>query len=417
MINTNINQPTLNIGTIGHVAHGKSTLVQSLTGIKTMKHSKEQELSLTIKLGYANFKIYKCDKCPDPKCYYNISSSILEPELDCPYENCDGTIKQIRHYSFIDCPGHDSFMGTMLTGSSSMDAVILIIAANESVPQKQTAEHLVVIDILGIKNIIILQNKVDLVSKETAIKNYNEILKFVKGTIAENKPIIPVSCIHKYNLDIVLKYLSQLQEPDRKINSSPIFNTIRSFDINSCGTYIDDITGGVIGGTLLCGKLEIGQEIEIKPGLITKDETKPLRAIIKSLYSEKNPLKYATGGGLIAIGTTLDPNLSKNDRLQGQVIGLPNTLPEVLTKIKIKYHLMKYLVGDKENKKINKISSNEKLKINCGAFSTMCITNVIEKNIIELMLDKPICLIKNFYVALSRQSNRSWRLIGYGIPI
>ncbi len=412
------NQATINIGTLGHVSHGKSTLVHALTGIKPMKHSQEKKLSLTIKLGYANFKIYKCNTCPSPICFRQMPSDAnLDSILPCSDILCDGNMHLTRHISYIDCPGHENLMGTMLSGSAMMDAAILVIAANQSVPQPQTSEHLIVADMLGITNMIILQNKVDLVSKEAAQKNYQEILEFVKGTVAEGKPIIPVSCIHQINLDIVMQYLCEyIKEPEYNIDKPPILDIVRSFDINKCGTQIDRIQGGVMGGTLKQGKLKIGQTIEIRPGIVIGKERRcvPLKTTVISLYSEKNSMQEAISGGLIAVGTLLDSFLTKNDKLQGQVIGLEGEMPETYFEIKVKYKLMRYLVGS-DDTKIGKIKKDEVLRTNCGSLTTKALVKNIDKRIMILELEKPVCLLAGSSVSLSRQINKAWRLIGCGI--
>jgi translation initiation factor 2 subunit 3 len=308
--------------------------------------------------------------------------------------------------SFIDCPGHDCFMATMISGASAMDAAILIIAANESCPQPQTLEHLIVAEILNIKNIIIIQNKVDLISKDDAIKNYNEIKEFIKGTIAENSPIIPVSCIHKLNLDIVLKHLSNIDEPKKDLSKPPLMNIIRSFDINKCGSKIIDMLGGVVGGTLTQGTLKIGQEIEIRPGIIQNNKCIPIKSTVMSLYSEKNSLTEAISGGLIGVGTLLDPYLTQKDQLQGQLLGLSGYMPDIFIEINIKYKLIK---------SNNKPKLNELLQINCGSCKVCSSIKNIEKNILTLTLQKPVCIEETKCISLSRLVNKSWKLIGYGI--
>jgi translation initiation factor 2 subunit 3 len=114
-------QATINIGTIGHVAHGKSTVVKAISGVQTVRFKNELERNITIKLGYANAKIYQCDnpECPRPTCYRSYKS---EKEVDppCEREGCAGTYRLIRHVSFVDCPGHDILMSTMLSGAAVM---------------------------------------------------------------------------------------------------------------------------------------------------------------------------------------------------------------------------------------------------------------------------------------------------------
>merc|ERR1712013_342722 len=94
----------------------------------------------------------------------------------------------VRHVSFVDCPGHDILMATMLNGAAVMDAALLLIAGNEGCPQPQTSEHLAAVEIMRLKHIIILQNKVELVTRAQAQAQYDEIKKFVAGTTADSSP-------------------------------------------------------------------------------------------------------------------------------------------------------------------------------------------------------------------------------------
>ena len=170
------------MGMIGHVAHGKSTVVRSISGVQTVRFKEEQERNITIKLGYANAKIYKShDKnCTRPGCYSS-RGSLGEDSFTIKGFKYD----LIRHISFVDCPGHDVLMATMLSGAAIMDVAILFIAANEPCPQPQTEEHLAAIEIMKLNHVIILQNKIDLVPEEEARKQHRDIIKFTKGTIAE----------------------------------------------------------------------------------------------------------------------------------------------------------------------------------------------------------------------------------------
>lgn len=169
-------QPEINIGTMGHVDHGKTTLVQALTGFWVSRHSEELKRGITIKLGYADMPIYKCPNCEPPKNYSN--------QPVCP--NCNSKTVFVRAVSFVDAPGHEALMATMLSGAAIMDAVLLVIAADEPCPQPQTREHLAAADAIGIKNIVIVQNKIDIVDEKRAHKSYDEIKSFVKGTVAED---------------------------------------------------------------------------------------------------------------------------------------------------------------------------------------------------------------------------------------
>jgi len=122
-------QATINIGTIGHVAHGKSTLVRAISGVNTVRHYDEKFRNITIKLGYANAKLYKCPECPAPSCYKSFPSK--KPDVvACTNKDCTQKLILIRHVSFVDCPGHDTLMATMLAGAAVMDAALLLVAGN-----------------------------------------------------------------------------------------------------------------------------------------------------------------------------------------------------------------------------------------------------------------------------------------------
>src|SRR3989338_1287345 len=246
-------QPELNIGLVGHVDHGKSTLVQALTGKWTSMHSEELKRGITIRLGYADASFYKCDKD-----HYGTKETC---------ETCKGKCTFLRKISFVDAPGHETLMATMLSGAAIMYAALLLVAANEKCPQPQTKEHLMALNITGIKNIIIVQNKIDLVSKEDALKNYNEIKDFVKGSIAENAPIVPISAQHNVNIDVLIKTIEEkFKTPKRDLEKEPLFFIARSFDINKPGEEIEDLQGGVLGGALKQGKLKVNDKVEISPG-------------------------------------------------------------------------------------------------------------------------------------------------------
>lgn len=299
-------QATINIGTIGHVAHGKSTVVKAISGVQTVRFKNELERNITIKLGYANAKIYKCDdeNCPRPTCFRSYKS---EKEIDppCERDGCEGTYRLLRHISFVDCPGHDILMSTMLSGAAVMDAALLLIAGNETCPQPQTSEHLAAIEIMKLNHVIILQNKVDLMKKDDAQVHNQSILKFIRGTVADKSPVIPISAQLKYNIDAINEALvSKIPVPVRDFTKPPHMMIIRSFDVNKPGAEIEELKGGVAGGSILIGVLRLGDEIEIRPGLVKKDgEGKvtctPIFSRIVSLFAEHNDLKFAVPGGLI----------------------------------------------------------------------------------------------------------------------
>ena len=266
-------QSTINIGTIGHVAHGKSRVVKAISGVHTVRFKNELERNITIKLGFANAKIYKLDdpSCPRQECYRSFGSSTPD-EFPTDIPGTKGNFKLVRRVSFVDCPGHDILMATKLNSAAVMDAALLLIAGNESCPQPQTSEHLAAIEIMKLKHILILQNKIDLVKESQAKEQYEQIPAFVQGTVAEGAPIIPISTQLKYNIEVVCEYIvKKIPVPPRDFTSEPRLIVIRSFDVNKPGCEVDDLKGGVAGGSILKGVLKVGQELEVRPGIVSKD--------------------------------------------------------------------------------------------------------------------------------------------------
>jgi translation initiation factor 2 subunit 3 len=418
-------QATINIGTIGHVAHGKSTVVKAISGVQTVRFKNELERNITIKLGYANAKIYKCDnpQCPRPECY-KAYGSLKEDNPPCPRPGCTGKLKLLRHVSFVDCPGHDILMATMLNGAAVMDAALLLIAGNESCPQPQTSEHLAAIDIMKLKHIIILQNKIDLIKEDQAAEQYKQILRFIKGTIAEGAPIIPISAQLKYNIDVVLEYIvNKIPVPVRDFTSSPRLIVIRSFDVNKPGADVDELKGGVAGGSIMRGVLKLGDEIEVRPGVLSEDtkgnyQCRPIFSRVVSLYAEQNDLQFAVPGGLIGVGTKIDPSLCRADRLVGQVLGAVGQLPEIFIEIEINFFLLRRLLGvksqDEKQNIVHKLTKGEILMVNIGSTSAGGKVIAVKADLAKIQLFTPVCTQEGEKIALSRRVEKHWRLIGWG---
>lgn len=403
-------QPEINIGMVGHVDHGKTTLTKALSGEWTDRHSEEIKKGISIKLGYANTSFYKCPKCKEPENY-----SI---EKKCPV--CKGKTELQRVVSFVDSPGHETLMATMLSGAAIMDGALLLIASNESCPQPQTKEHLMALTIIGIKNIVIVQNKIDLVSEEKALENYEEIKNFVKGTIVEKSPIIPVSAQQNANIDSLIQTIEEnIPTPKRDETKQAKMFIARSFDINKPGTKIEELQGGVIGGSLIQGTLKVGEEIEIKPGIKIEEKGKiryeQLITKITSLYSGGRPQEKVSCGGLIAIGTELDPSLTKSDALVGRIAGVPNTLPDIFYNFTMKINLLERVVGSVQELKVEKIKTREPLMLNVGVSTTIGVVSSAREKEVDITLKLPICVEKGQRIAISRRVAGRWRLIGYGI--
>jgi translation initiation factor 2 subunit 3 len=387
--------PELNVGVVGHIDHGKTTLLAKLTGKFPDTHSEELKRGITIKLGYTDMTVYK----------------------EGNNFNNKGKGTPIRYISFIDAPGHEMLMATMLSGAAIIDAAILVIAANEGI-KPQTREHFIALQAKKIKEIIIVQNKIDLVSKEQAIKNYKEIKNFVKGTIAENAPIIPVSAQQELNIDKLIEQLAKLEIPKRDLNSEPIFLVARSFDINKPGMEVSKLQGGVLGGILKKGKLHIGEEIEIKPGLSIKKANQQayqtLTTKILSLHRGNESVEHVLPGVSIAIKTELDPFLTKADSLSGCVVGLKGRLPEISYRTKIKVQLFREVLGISEHREVAPLKTKEMLMLSINTTITVGTIEKINKDEVELFLNIPIVPLKGSNVGIARNINSHWRLIGFG---
>ena len=402
-MNKTNNLPELNVGVVGHIDHGKTTLLSRLTGKFTDTHSEELKRGITIKLGYADMTIYQDGK------EFNI----------------EGKGRPIRYISFIDAPGHEMLMATMLSGTAIIDAAILVVAANEGI-KPQTREHFTALQAKKLKNIIIVQNKIDLVSKEQALKNYKEIKEFVKGSLAENAPIIPVSAQQGINIDKIFEELSKLEIPKRDLDSEPIFLVARSFDINKPGTELKNINGGVLGGILKKGKLKVGDEIEIKPGLnIEKAHQKSFQTLntkILSLHKGKDSVEEVIPGTSISIETELDPYLTKTDSLTGCLVSTKGNLPDITHNVKIKSELFKEVLGIGEHKNVESIKTKEMLMLSVNTTITVGLVEKIkdiknpdeESEEIELSLNIPVVALKGDSVGIARNIGGHWRLIGWG---
>ncbi len=396
----------VNIGLFGHVDHGKTTIVEALTGKWADVHSEEMKRGITIRLGYADITVYKCPKCKKPNCYSTSSK--------CP--TCFGDTEPQRIISFVDAPGHNALMATVLSGAALIDGALLIISANEECPQPQTAEHLMALNIVGIKNIIIVQNKIDLVTEEEVLENYKQIKEFVKGTVAENAPIIPISAIQRVNIDALIEAIEEnIPTPKRDLKAEPKMFVARSFDVNKPGTPIDKIVGGVVGGSLVKGEFKVGDKIELRPGISIKGEFKPLITEITTLHKFGKSVKKAGPGGLIGVGTRLDPSLTKSDFLTGNLAGLEGKVPPVWEKLLLDVNLFENVIGEKEKYEVSGINTNEALMITSGTGRTVGLVTSGRTKEIEIKLKTPICAEIGDKVALFRQIGGRWRLIGYGI--
>ena len=405
-------QPEVNIGLVGHVDHGKTTLVQALSGSWTDQHSEEMKRGISIRLGYADATFSRCPGVEAPECYTT--------DEECP----DGSESEpLRTVSFVDAPGHETLMATMLSGASIMDGAVLVVSATENVPQAQTEEHLMALDLIGIENIVIAQNKVDLVSRDRAVDNHAQIREFIEGTVAEGAPIVPVSAGQEVNLDLLIEAIeAEIPTPERDPTEDARMFAARSFDINRPGATADELKGGVVGGSLVQGELSVGDGLEIRPGREVEEggqtEWRSLETSIRSLQAGNENVETAEPGGLLGVGTGLDPSLTKGDALAGQVAGEPGTLPPTRHEFEMDVDLLDRVVG-KENDEsgdsdIEEISTGEPLMLTVGTATTVGAVTSARDGECEVRLKRPVCAETGAQIAINRRVGARWRLIGVG---
>ena len=402
-------QPEVNIGLVGHVDHGKTTLTQALSGVWTDTHSEERKRGISIKLGYADTAFYKTKDGQ----YY--------PTGRRPDGKEDVAKELQRVVSFVDAPGHETLMAIMITGASIMDGAMLMIAANEECPQPQTREHLMALEIAGISNIVVVQNKIDLVTRERAMESHAEITEFLKGSIAENAPIIPVSAHHDVNLDILIAAIEKyIPTPERNEDERALMHVARSFDINRPGSRPSKLKGGVLGGSIVEGTFTVGDEISIGPGRKIEEGNKtrwePIETKVIGMQGGGNSLDDMHAGGLCGMATPLDPLITTSDNLSGQVVAKQGDLPEVRNSIDVRINLMEKMVGTEGEvpEKVQPLRGNEMLMVNVATATSVGLVSASDKGITTLDLRLPICADSGSRVSLSRRVGTRWRLIGYG---
>lgn len=405
-------QPEVNIGLVGHVDHGKTTLTQALSGVWTDKHSEERKRGISIKLGYADTAFYKSE------------NGEFYPAGRRPDGGKDIAGELQRVVSFVDAPGHETLMAIMITGASIMDGAMLMVAANESCPQPQTREHLMALGIAGIENIVVVQNKIDLVSKERALESFQEIKEFLSGTIAKNAPIIPVSAHHDVNLDILIEAIEVfIPTPQRSKAEKAVMHIARSFDINRPGARPEQLQGGVIGGSIVSGTFNIGDVVEIGPGRKIEKKKKvsyeSIKTTITSMQGGGNNLESMQAGGLCGLATPLDPAVTASDNLSGQVLAKVGELPPVREIIEIEINLLEEMVGTDEEKpdKVAPLRSGEMLMVNISTATSVGVVSNIGGGKATLNLRLPVVAEDGGRISLSRRSGTRWRLIGYGVII
>ncbi|HJM23649.1 MAG TPA: translation initiation factor IF-2 subunit gamma [Candidatus Thalassarchaeum sp.] len=402
-------QPVVNIGMVGHVDHGKTTLTQALSGVWTDTHSEERKRGISIKLGYADTAFYKTS---DGRYY----ARGKHPDGN---EDSDGDL--LRVVSFVDAPGHETLMAVMISGASIMDGAMLLISATEKCPQPQTREHLAALQIAGIENIVVVQNKIDIVSRDRAVESHEEIRDFLEGTIAETAPIIPVSAHHDVNLDVLIQAIEDvIPTPDRSSNESGLMYVARSFDTNRPGSRPEKLQGGIIGGSIVEGSFSVGDSILIAPGRRVqtggKTTWEPIRTTIQSVKGGGLDLQSVHAGGLCGIATPMDPVSTKADELSGQVMAREGELPPIWEALNLDLDLLENMVstGEGDAESVRPLQPNEMLMVNSATATSVGTVSSIKGRLATLQLRLPICAKSGSRITLSRRIGSRWRLIGHG---
>ena len=390
------NQAIYSIGLLGSVSDGKTTLIHSLTGTKTQKHSNEKVRNITIKQGYANMKIWE----NDDGLYTTNSEHISDDKL-------------INHISFVDCPGHHDLINTMLASTSLMNGAIVVISTDQVLSKKpQLIQHLAAIKLSKLDKIIICLNKIDLVKKQVILERKNELDILLKQYDIKPYIIIPTCFNKKIGLNHVINSIMTLFNPTEEVKETTesLFIISRSFDINKPGTNWKDINGGVIGGTILSGKFSINEDVEIRPGRVSKDVNgqficNPIQTKILSIKSENTELIEASFGGLIAFKTDIDPFYCKNDGLLGNVVGVKGCMPNVYIDINLNIEITTLF----DYKWVPK--QNDIIILQIG-------TRVVEGKLGKLnniILTKPTCICDKQHIIICKNIDKSLKIVGEGM--
>lgn len=389
-------QPVFNVGMLGSVSDGKSTCVYQLTGTKTQRHSNEQVRNITIKPGYGNMKIWNTGD----KLVSSNSETHIGGEL-------------VHHISFVDCPGHQELILAMLGNVKLMDGVIVVVSAAEPIESKpQLIQHLAAIKISGIDKIIVCMNKLDLVNRSVAMERYMDLKNLLSKYEITPNIIIPTSFNKKIGFEWLLKEMVENFYPDNSVDDKANFLISRTFDINKVGILYKKFTGGVLGGSLVSGSLEVGDEIEIRPGILYQKgntvEVTPIITKIESIKTDKSSLDKIIPGGLMGIKTDIDPFYCKNDKLSGQVLGRPGTLPDIYQEFEMKYTLTEEFGSDWKPK------TNDQISLQIGSINVLAKIKEFNKKVLKVEMSKPVCFSEDNLILITKKQFNIMRIVGYG---
>jgi translation initiation factor 2 subunit 3 len=328
-------------------------------------------------------------------------------------------MKLATHVSFVDAPGHNMLMEVMLNGTCAMDYTMLVESvANPIIPAPQTVEHLLATEMMGTPNAVICMNKLDLVDKSVAITNISKLKKFLKHTSAMSSPLIPISATFDINIDTLCEIIANLPIPKRDIGGNLKMIVIRSFNINMPGTDISSIKGGVIGGSIINGMLKIGDTVTIYPGYKYKKKVmhnnsiwsyKPSECKVQSIYSDKTSLDEAIPGGLIGVQLDIDPSLTADDNMVGQIVIKSDSLKgSVYEAIAVNIDLIDEL------RRGEHINVDDHLVVNINANNIDGKVTNVESTLYKIELCKPVYIESDDRITISKKKKDNVYIIGIG---
>ena len=329
------------LGTAGHIDHGKTSLVKALTGIETDRLKEEKERGITIELGFAL--------------------------LDLP----NG-----QRLGIVDMPGHEKFVKNMVAGSSGIDVVTMVIAADEGV-MPQTREHMEICNLMGIEHGIVALTKIDMVDPDLLELALDDIQDFVQGTFLEDKPIIPVSSVTNEGLDEFIKTLESICSnlPERKFSSIFRLPVDRVFSMKGFGT--------VITGTLASGSINVGNDIMVYP--------KQIVSKVRGIQVHSSGVETAGPGTRTAINFQ---GLDKESVSRGDILSTPDTLIE-------SYMVDAHFLYLKSNTKPAK--NRTRIRFHSGTSEILGYLILLDRKellpgdeaCVQFRLESPVCCIKD----------------------
>ena len=400
------NQPIINIGCLGSVSDGKSSMVSTFTGINTQKHSSEKIRNITVKQGYGNMKVWQHDDK-----YFTTNSQQTE------YLH-DGIEYELKnHISFVDCPGHQELIGVMLSSIALMDGVIIVISVDKAPHEKpQLLQHLAAVVLGKFDKIIICLNKIDLVTKDVVLQRKEELDIMLEQYGICPFAVIPTCFNKKIGLNYLTKAIMELFNPsefENKKSTIPYFHISRSFDINKPGTNWANLKGGVIGGSLSSGKFAKNDVIEIRPGILVgktpKISCKPIHTNISTIKTDTTEIDEVQPGGLVGIGTDIDPLYCKDNYLTGNIAGLVGTLPSVFMEITVDINKVE-LFGFTWDPKVK-----DQVEIQIGTHMANSVSvQKIKKKTITFLFVSPVCIPDNQHIVICRTINGILKIVAEG---